>query len=92
MAWFFAPLVFFLFVGVVRFKMTVGAAELDIVDSSRFGDVLWMEGWTFWSKTLCRRHVMSFNDYYHYCLLLLSGDVALNPGPLSFRVLCVIFL
>ena len=31
MAWYFAPLVFFLFVGVMRFKMTVGAAELDIL-------------------------------------------------------------
>jgi len=53
MAWFFAPLVFFLLVGVVGFKTTVGAAKLDIVDSSHFGDVLCMEGWTFWSKTLC---------------------------------------
>jgi len=56
---------------------------LDIVDSSRFGDVLWMEGWTFQSKTLCRCHVVSFNDYYHYCLLLLNGDAVLNPGPVK---------
>jgi len=31
---------------------------------------------------------VSYNDYYHYCLLLLSGDVALNPGPVKFP--CVV--
>jgi len=37
----------------------------------------------------CRRHIVSVNDYYFYCLLLLSGDVALNTGPVKFP--CVVF-
>ena len=53
MAWFFAPLVIFLFDGIVHFKATVCVVELDIADLSRSGDVLWIRSWTFRSKTLC---------------------------------------
>jgi len=36
----------------------------------------------------CSHHVVSVNDYYFYCLLLLSGDVVLNPCPAKFP--CVV--
>ena len=85
MAWFFNPLVFFLFAGIMRFKATVCIAGLDIADSSLFGNVLWIKGWIFWSRTLCRCHVVSFNDYF---LIVCVEMSKLNPGPVKF--LCVV--
>ena len=87
MAWFFAPLVFFLFVGVWRFKVAPAFVELNVNDASLCCGEFLTKNWTFWLGNLSRRHVVSSNDYL-WCLLLLSGDVALNPGPMKFP--CVV--
>ena len=89
MAWFFAPLIFFLFAGVLRFNCKEAGLTVDFVVGESFpchGDFLTRNWMLLLSQH--RRDVNSGSGYYLYYLLLLSGDVALNPGQVRFP--CVV--